>query len=227
MPEMTKRNNVDLPEVKNWDHYWALDETERFTKISWSKRRIMQVIEPYLRRDLKILDAGCGSGFFSKFFIEKGLKTISLDYSPQALDIAQKKTQGKGKVIQADLLSGDLVEKLNDRVDFIFSDGLLEHFPIHDQDQILKNFISILNPRGMIITFVPNRFSPWELIRPFYMPGIEEMPFTFSQLIELNQRHDLKLIASGGINTFPFSFSPDRVIGKNFGMLLYTIAQKA
>ena len=221
-----KKSNLDLPEAQDWDHFWALDETKQFTKISWSKRRIISTIAPHLKKGSTVLDAGCGSGFFSKYFIERGLKTISLDYSQQALDITQKMTQGKGEIVRADLLSDDLRVKLNCRVDGIFTDGLLEHFPLVDQDRILNNFISVLNPQGIIITFVPNRFSPWELIRPLYMPGIEETPFTFSQLLKLNKRHHLKILDQGGVNTFPFAFSPDRLFGKNFGMLLYSIAQK-
>ena len=58
------------------------------------------------------------------------------------------------------------------------------------------------------------------------MPGIAEEPFVLSQLIKLHERHGLKILEEGGLNTFPFAFSPDNFCGKAFGMLLYVIASR-
>ena len=128
--------------------------------------------------------------------------------------------------MQKDLLNDNLAASIDHRFDIIFSDGLLEHFVSEDQNRIIKNLSSVLKDDGVLVTFVPNKFSPWELIRPFYMPGIEEDPFTFKQLIRLNERNNLCVKESGGINVLPFAFSPDRWCGRNFGMLLYTISGK-
>ena len=155
------------------------------------------------------------------------MQTVSLDYSRRALDLASRATAGRAKIIQKDLLAESLPQELDSRFDLIFSDGLLEHFSSEQQDRILRNLISFLNPQGVLITVVPNRFSPWELIRPWFMPGIEETPFVLNELIDLNQRNGLKITAQGGINTFPFRFSPDRILGPTFGMLLYTIARQS
>lgn len=214
------------PDYSDWNRYWIEESTQRFTRISWSKRRILQVLNPYCRKGKRALDAGCGSGFFSKYFCDEGMSTVSLDYSKSALDIASRLTAGRAKIIQKDLLADGISEDLRNPFDLIFSDGLFEHFPPHDQDRILQNLIAVLDLKGVLITFVPNRFSPWELIRPLFMPGIEETPFVLKELIHLNRRNGLKVLAQGGVNTVPFSFSPDRLLGASFGMLLYTVAQK-
>ena len=86
--------------------------------------------------------------------------------------------------------------------------------------------MKLLADDGSLVTFVPNRWSPWELIRPFYMPGIEEAPFVLSELIELHERNGLCVIQKGGVNTLPFRLSPDKWFAEQFGMLLYTIARK-
>ncbi|MDP8213495.1 MAG: class I SAM-dependent methyltransferase [Candidatus Zapsychrus exili] len=177
-------------------------------------------------KDKKILDAGCGSGFFSKYFICSEAKTYSLDYSVEALEITKKITNNKTIILNNDLLSSDLREEISDRFDIIFSDGLFEHFKKEDQDKILNNLINVLSTDGIIITFVPNVFSPWQILRPFFMPGIKEKPFTFKELINLNERNNLKVILEGGINVFPFVFSPDKLLGKIFGMLLFTFSKK-
>lgn len=220
-----KTKNLELPGAQDWNHYWELGQTQRFTRISWSKRRIIRVLQPYVRQGAAALDAGCGSGFFSQFFCESGMRTTALDYSRSALEIAGSKTRGRARLVQADLVEQDLSEKLTDRYDIIFTDGLLEHFVPSDQDRIIRNLGSVLSAKGVIVTFVPNRWSPWELIRPLYMPGIKEDPFRIGELVELHQRNHLEVLDRGGINTLPVAFSPDGWLGSTFGMLLYTIAK--
>lgn len=220
-----KSKDLELPEAKDWNNYWELGQTQRFTRISWSKRRIIRVLQPYICKGDAALDAGCGSGFFAQFFCESGMRTTALDYSRSALEIAGSKTRGRAKLVQADLVKEELSQKLTDKYDIIFTDGLLEHFVPADQDTIIRNLSGVLSSKGVIVTFVPNRWSPWELIRPFYMPGIKEDPFRLSELVDLNQRNHLEVLDQGGVNTLPFAFSPDAMLGSTFGMLLYTIAK--
>jgi len=212
------------PQASDWDRFWQSSQEDK--KISWSKRRILRLLEPLLAGRKTALDAGSGSGFFANYFCQKSLKTTAVDYSQQALAMTIEKTQGKAQVLKCDLLCDDLLQKPFEKFDIIFSDGLFEHFSLSDQNKIMQNFISVLSDRGVIVTVVPNRFSPWEIIRPFFMPGIEEKPFVLSQLIKLNQDNGLSVLQSGGLNTFPFAFSPDQLFGRFFGMLLFTIAQK-
>ncbi|MCA9401152.1 MAG: class I SAM-dependent methyltransferase [Candidatus Omnitrophica bacterium] len=212
------------PVDQDWNQYWSREETRRFTKISWSKRRIISILMKHMTPGKNALDAGCGSGFFAKFFVDQKMSTTALDYSQEALQIAKSKMGNEGKVIQADLLEDSLKDLTDDRYALIFTDGLFEHFSENQKDIIIQNFKGVLDDDGVIITFVPNRYSPWEFIRPFYMPGIEERPFTLKQLLELNSRNGLKVFESGGVNTLPFRYSPDQLLGKQFGMLLYTLA---
>ncbi len=215
-----------LPQAHNWTNYWRLDQTQQFTRVSWSKRRIMRVLAPFASSGKKALDAGCGSGFFSKYFCDQNMDVVALDYAQGALDIARRMTEGKATLVQEDLVKPELAKRLPQRFDLIFSDGLMEHFSLQDQDHIFQNLKSVLRDDGVLITFVPNKWSPWELIRPFYMPGIEEKPFVLRELIALNERNGFKVIEQGGLNTLPWAFSPDKILGTTFGMLLYTISRR-
>lgn len=219
-------NSGILPGECDWDNFWKRDQTKKFVKESYSKKRIKNVLSRYLGKGKKVLDAGCGSGFFSNYFCDEGMDASSLDYSDAALDIVREMTGGRSKVIKDDLLCPELPGRINNKFGLIFSDGLFEHFSKECQDKIMGNFISLLEEGGVIITFVPNRWSPWQLVRPFFMPGIKESPFVLGELIDLSLRNGLKIVSDGGINTFPAAFSPDRITGKIFGMLLFTVAKK-
>lgn len=227
------------PQAKDWDHFWKKNLPARkltrqagrpgdSSRISWSKKRILSVIKPYVIAGKNILDAGCGSGFFAHYFQGQGLNAWALDYSDSALAATKGLTQGRVKLIKSDLAVEGLKEKLNLGIQFdvIFSDGLLEHFLFKSQGIILKNFKGLLYSQGTLITFVPNRFSPWEIIRPCYMPGIEERPFILKELIGLHSQQGLEIIKAGGINVFPFRLSPENWFGSNFGMLLFVVARK-
>jgi len=221
---MTTASKLALPNAGDWNRFWETNKVS--SRPSWSKRRILDIIQPYAVRGLSAMDAGCGSGFFAKYFCDEGMHTTALDYSAQALAMTQEMTQSKATIVQADLTNPDITGEITTRFDLIFSDGLLEHFSGDDQNLIMLNLKKLLKENGVLISFVPNRYSPWELIRPYFMPGIKEDPFTMKQLIDLNKKNALLILRSGGVNTLPIAFSPDGILGPSWGMLLYTIAKK-
>lgn len=211
-------------ERENWDSFWKKNTESRFTKLSWSKIRIMKLLDAILKPGMSALDAGCGSGFFSHYFLSRGCKTYTLDYSQDALNIARGKTADKCTAyLRRDLLDPDFGEEYKGTFDVIFTDGLFEHFTETDQQKIIGNFRRAKNDTGLITTFVPNKYSWWEVIRPLVMPGIHEEPFTMASLLKL---HDsMEIVKKGGINVFPIAISPDRMLGPGCGMLLYCFAK--
>lgn len=204
-----------------WNHFWI--NRPRHEKESWSKRRIVNILNNYVKKDMVILDAGCGSGYFSNYFISKGCKVYSLDFSEKALEITKKMTQNKSKkYLKKDLLNDNLFLEFGDMFDLIFTDGLFEHFSRDEQDKILKMFITIKKKDGLIITFVPNRYSFWTIIKPFFMHGIKESAFTLEDIILFMERCGQKVIKKEGINVLPFKYSPEFLANK-IGMLIYTV----
>ena len=86
---------------ENWDRFWSAKSSARFTRKSWSKVRIMEVLDGVVREGMEVLDAGCGSGFFSAYFLTQGCRVWALDHSEASLKIARKTTQGRcvGKLL--------------------------------------------------------------------------------------------------------------------------------
>lgn len=226
MDKLKESENAHMPSSSDWNHFWNKAKPKDATTPSWSKRRILNILKPLVCLDRKALDAGCGSGFFSKYFIDQGMKVTAIDYAQSALDMTEKITDNRAHVFKIDLLNDDFSMRLPCDYRVIFSDGLLEHFDYDQQLKILKNLKSILSPDGYLVTFVPNRWSPWEIIRPFFMPGIEETPFVLKDLVGLMDAAGFKIMKQGGVNTIPMALSPDDWVGSWFGMLLYTVAKK-
>ncbi len=211
---------------QNWNGFWQNNTDSQFTKVSWSKRRIIDILQPYLSDNPVVLDAGSGSGFFSCFFSDQGCKTYSLDYSEKALEITRRQTNNRSKAyLCRDLLDKNFVNEYTGKFDLIFTDGLFEHFSPFDQNQIFEHFKIIKKSDGLIVTFVPNKYTFWTLVRPFFMPGITETPFTLRELETLYTRNECIVIESGGINVFPIKYSPEVIAGSRFGMLVYAIGR--
>jgi cyclopropane fatty-acyl-phospholipid synthase-like methyltransferase len=172
---------------------------------------------------MTVLDAGSGTGFFSNYFITKGCRVYSLDYSREALEVTKKNTSGKSfEYLEMDLLDENLRHRFKDTFDLIFTDGLFEHFSKKEQKEIMETFITIKKKEGLIITFVPNKYSFWSIISPVFMHGVKEKPFTLKELTSFVEGFGQKIIEKGGINVLPMRYSPE-LFGKWIGMLIYTV----
>lgn len=209
---------------EDWNGFWARNARSRYVRKSWSKIRMMCVLKPFIRPHLKVLDAGCGSGFFSRFFLSEGCEVTALDYSDQALGIVRRSTESKCRAyLKEDLLDPEWGRMHASQFDLIFTDGLFEHFSGPEQQKILEHFREAKTQDGVIATFVPNRFSWWEIVRPFVMPGIHEKPFTPRSLRRMHRK--FTLIKSGGLNVLPWALSPESSMGNALGMILYCLVR--
>jgi cyclopropane fatty-acyl-phospholipid synthase-like methyltransferase len=219
---MKASTGMTKPSRTSWNAYWSSSGTG-FQKESFSKKRIIAILDRYVFSGATVLDAGCGSGFFSSYFLSKGCVVDSLDYSERALSLTRKNTGGRSRrYLAIDLLSPDIPLE-NGLYDCIFTDGLFEHFAVSDQNKMLSLFQRKKKQTGFVITFVPNRFSPWQLIRPFFMPGIKEEPFSMEDLVAVHGA--MEIVESGGINVLPICASPEKALGAPFGMLLYCVSR--
>lgn len=199
---------------KDWEKYWKHKEV----KITINKKRMMKILNKHAYKN-KVLDAGCGSGFFSKYFAGRDCEIISLDYSKEALKLTQE-LNPKIMPIRGNLLCTPFE---NGSFDLIFSDGLLEHYK--NPTDILLEFKRILKKNGIITTFAPNKYSYWLFVKPFILKGIKEYRFTLRELIKLHEKIGFKILEFGGFSVFPLEISPD-FLGKYLGRLIYVIARK-
>jgi len=209
---------------QSWERFWERPASRQFSKKSWSKIRMMALLDGFLRPGMKVLDAGCGSGFFSAYFADRGCEVYSLDYSEQALEMAREVSRNRSKAyLHENLLHPDCGAKYAGMFDLIFSDGMLEHFSPDDQRRIFENLKKMKAQQGLLATFVPNLFSWWQIVRPWVMPSIHEEPFVMKRLAAL---HDgMEILASGGLNVLPFRYSPERLLAGRLGMILYCVAR--
>lgn len=97
---------------------------------------------------LKVLDVGCGSGWYARQLLDSGCVVTAIDASQKMIDWTSKRLNNQGRFIKA-----NLEEPLNfladDEFDLIIA-PLVIHY-IKEWDVLFKEFARILKPRGCFI----------------------------------------------------------------------------
>lgn len=99
------------------------------------------------KKEIKLLDYGCGAGDFLAFAKDKKLNVFGVEPNQKALEISQKKV-GKNNVTNSEL------KNISEKFDIITMWHVLEHIP--DLFEFIEELKSHLNPEGKIFVAVPN-----------------------------------------------------------------------
>lgn len=139
-PDYIKEHEKDL-------EWWDLVHKERYQKF-----------EKYLKtKSRKILEIGCGPGFFLKLGKELGWEVRGIEPSVQASEY--------GKNMGLSIITGELNSqnlKGLGKFDVIYLEGVMEHLP--DPAKAVKMCYKILKPGGLFCTIVANDYNPLQNI---------------------------------------------------------------
>lgn len=149
----------------------------------------------------KVLDAGCGTGWFSKAAAERGAQVTSMYIGPKLLEQVKKKCKSKrvvGSVMDMPFKASSF--------DVVISSEVIEH--VTHPNKALKEFFRVLKPGGTLIVTTPNRFWHFSLfwanilgVRPYQ--GLENW-YTWDGLREELEKTGFKIKVQKGIHAFPF-----------------------
>lgn len=128
-------------EDQPWFELAQNDRLEAFEKLTAGRR---------------LLDIGCGPGFFLSTAIKRGWQGFGIEPSRQAAAHARS----LGADITEGLFTADTAKSLG-RFDVVNLTNVLEHVP--DPIAILTRAISLLDAGGVLCVGVPNDFSPFQI----------------------------------------------------------------
>ncbi len=142
------------------------------------RRRIEIVFDELLAgvelRGRRVLDAGCGTGEFSREACRRGARVTSLDIGRRLLDV----TRGK---CDADCVQGDVtaLPLADGAFDAVICSECIEHTP--DPRAAVHELIRVCRPGGHVVITCPNRVWHWACVmanrvglRPY--EGLENWP---------------------------------------------------
>ena len=136
---------------KFYDKVYLKGEKKHFT--AYRESTSNEVIKQISWKSKKVLDVGCGTGFFAYSAAKKGGQVLGIDYSVEAIEIA--KSQYSHPNLEFKNID---VSKIKEKFDVIVSNGTLEH--MDEPLKTLKLFKKHLNSKGCIIITSPNWTNP-------------------------------------------------------------------
>jgi 2-polyprenyl-3-methyl-5-hydroxy-6-metoxy-1,4-benzoquinol methylase len=168
--------------MKFYDAYNAEYYSERIT--NKSKKHMMKYMK-FVRKTayLKMLDVGCGQGYYVRDAIEEGIDAYGIDISTHAFENALAEVKDRitfGSIIEIPF--GD------EEFDVMTAFDVIEHIQPKDTLNMVKEIRRVLKPGGIIIITTPNsNFGGWV----FDLTHINVRPPRFWKLVF--EQHNLQV----------------------------------
>jgi SAM-dependent methyltransferase len=148
-----------------------------------------------------VLDAGCGTGEFSRVAKARGARVVSLDIGPKLLAVVR--TKGIEQVTAADVAALPFPDGT---FDVVLSSECIEHTP--SPRASLTELARVLRPGGRLAVTCPNRTWYWSCavadrlgLRPY--KGLENWPAWWS-LRRWAADAGIAVSMQRGVHLFPF-----------------------
>jgi len=169
------------------------------------ERRLHVIFDVFFKdvdlRGRKLLDAGCGTGWFSRAACQRGADVTALDIGPRLL--VQVSAKCNAKTVVGDVLDLDFPDG---SFDVVISSECIEH--THDPGRAVHELIRVCRPGGLVAITSNNRTWYWLCAlanrfdwRPY--KGIENWP-GWSEFHGWFEREPVRIIDRRGIHLFPF-----------------------
>jgi polysaccharide deacetylase family protein (PEP-CTERM system associated) len=113
-----------------------------------------------------VLDAGCGSGIYSRYFAKKGAKLTGIDFSKSMIALARRNAEKEG--CKVDFRIDDLLKyETQDRFDFSLLIGVFDYVKKDEIDSYFEKVIPLTKEK-IIVTF-PKKFTLHTPIRYIWL----------------------------------------------------------
>lgn len=97
---------------------------------------------------LKVLDAGCASGWYTKWFLDHNAVPIALDFNEKMVEYTKIRTNNQCRVFQHDL--NNPIDSIEDNTLDIIVSSLTLHY-LKDWKLVMSEFYKKLKPNGILV----------------------------------------------------------------------------
>ena len=177
------------------------------------------VIDAYLARDMRVLDAGCGAGDLSLLAARRGATLTCVDASPAMVGEARRTLSGLSPTPTFHRADVRHLPLSDGSYDAVMASSVLEY--VAPLDAALMEFRRVLRPDGLLLCSLPNRKSLYRQVeglvvrmtgRPAYRRHVNENVYCADlerlfdkagfQIIERRPSGTPPLLGKGAIGDF-------------------------
>jgi SAM-dependent methyltransferase len=175
----------------HWSAFWAGNPD--IDHVYSNEGRIIGELEKVRGLDgARVLEVGAGSGRDSLDLARCGARTVTLDYTFEALQIIRHLSKRAG--VPLDLVCADCTRMpfRDDSFDVVFHQGLMEHF--RDPAPLLSENRRVLKRGGHVLVDVPQRYHIYTVMKHILIAlgrwfAGWETEYSIGQLERLVERH--------------------------------------
>lgn len=167
---------------------------------------IYEMLKPYLKENLNVLDFGCGQGAFSQRLVDLGMVVDACDINTNQLKATVNRK------IELDLNKEIPPDKFPYKYDIILAFEIIEH--IHNPWKYLDDCLRLLKKGGLIVLTTPNisnfisrlRFLMRGSLLAFEKTDLKHghiTPLSFVQIENLCDHFKLEILKKGYVGPIP------------------------
>lgn len=138
------------------------DELRTQQKAVWTCELTEQIETAFPRvapENLRVLDMGCGPGFFSIILARAGYRVTAGDYTPAMLDEARTNARNEGvkQAIDFCRMDAENLEVMSDAFDVVVSRNLTWNLP--HPERAYAEWLRVLKPGGLLLNYDANWYA--------------------------------------------------------------------
>ena len=134
---------------------------EFFADVERKRYELEPAIREFARFDqwtaLRVMEGGCGIATDGVNFARAGADYTGVDFSPTALELAQRRFELEGRSGQFVRASLTDIPLEDNSFDLVYSNGVIHHLP--ETEQAVNEFHRVLKPGGQAVVLVYHRTS--------------------------------------------------------------------
>jgi 2-polyprenyl-3-methyl-5-hydroxy-6-metoxy-1,4-benzoquinol methylase len=121
-----------------------------------ASRRFLGQLHKSVKPGARVLDAGCGPGFFALEMARSGYHVVGIDIADKAIDAARQTAatnpfRDNFGSLEYRVMS---VDQIDEKFDAVLFSGVLHHMT--DPGYVLDHAVAILNPQGVVLGHEPS-----------------------------------------------------------------------
>jgi len=176
---------------------------------------LIELVETGKIKPCKLLDVGCGEGFYAIYLASKGFDVLGIDISENAIKYAKENAKKAGVNIRFKVMDLRDLPELKEKFDFVLEWAILHGIAFEERQKHVENIDNLLNEKGKYFSMCFNiqdvKFTgPGKRIRivpegqkissgmKMYFSPLDELKELFEPYFKMIESKVIELPGAGG-----------------------------
>ena len=122
----------------------------------WTNKKppeeLIELVESGKIKPCKVIDVGCGEGFYSIYLASKGFDVTGIDISEKAINYAKKNAKKEGFDIKFKVMDLNDLSEIKEKFDLVLEWAILHCMPFEKRKKYIESISKILNKGGKYLS---------------------------------------------------------------------------